>query len=63
MPGFMLEWPKEDSFEILIDSFREKYPDYALSDDDISLMVVWLSNRLPYEAVENLFKKEPEIQE
>ena len=63
LPGFMLEWPKEDSFEILIDSFREKYPDYALSDDDISLMVVWLSNRLTYEAVENLFKKEPEIQE
>ena len=61
LPGFMLEWPKEDSFEVLIDSFREKYPDYSLSDDDISLMIVWLSNRLPYESVEGLFKKEIEI--
>jgi len=60
LPGFMLEWPKEDSFEILIDSFREKYPDYSLSDDDVSLMVVWLSNRLPYEMVEGLFQEEKE---
>jgi len=60
LPGFMLEWPDEDSFEILIDSFREKYPDYSLSDDDISLMVVWLSNRLPYEMVERLFQQEQE---
>lgn len=60
LPGFMLEWPKEDSFEILIDSFRDKYPDYPLSDDDISLMVVWLSNRLPYEMIEGLFQQEPE---
>ncbi len=60
LPGFMIEWPKEDSFEILIDSFREKYPDYSLSDDDISLMVVWLSGRLPYEPVEGLFTKEME---
>lgn len=58
LPGFMLEWPKEDPFEILIDSFRETYPDYPLSDDDISLMVVWLSNRLPYEMVEGLFQQE-----
>jgi hypothetical protein len=56
----MLEWPKEDSFEILIDSFREKYPDYPLSDDDLSLMVVWLSNRLPYEMIEGLFQQETE---
>ena len=60
LPGFMLEWPKEDSFEILIDSFREKYPDYSLSDDDISLMVVWLGNRLPYEIIEGLFQQELE---
>jgi hypothetical protein len=60
LPGFMLEWPKVDSFEILIESFREKYPDYPLSDDDLSLMVVWLSNRLPYEMIEGLFQQETE---
>lgn len=60
LPGFMLEWPKEDSFEELIQTFREKYPDYSISDDDISLMIVWLSNRLPYEMVEDLFKGEPD---
>jgi len=57
LPGFMLEWPTEDSFENLIDSFRVTYPDYPLSDDDISLMIVWLSNRLPYEMVEGLFQQ------
>jgi len=55
LPGFMAEWPKEDSFEELIQSFRGKNPDYVISDDDISLMVVWLSNRLPFEMVEGLF--------
>ena len=55
LPGFMIEWPKEDSFEILIQSFREVYPEISISDDDISLMVVWLSNRLPFEMVEDLF--------
>ncbi len=55
LPGFMIEWPKESSFEVLIQEFREKFPDIVISDDDISLLTVWVSNRLPYEMVDNLF--------
>jgi hypothetical protein len=58
LPGFMVEWPEEDPFEVLISAFREKNPETVISDDEISLMVVWLSNRLPYESVENLFSKD-----
>ena len=58
LPGFMVEWPEEDPFEVIISAFREKNSDTVISDDEISLMVVWLSNRLPYESVENLFSKD-----
>ncbi|HSM25864.1 MAG TPA: hypothetical protein VK856_13460 [Anaerolineaceae bacterium] len=58
LPGFMLEWPKEETFEVLIQAFREEFPEMSISDDDISLSMVWLSNRLPYEYVDGLFKEE-----
>ena len=58
LPGFMLEWPKEETFEVLIQAFRDANPDLTISDDDISLLMVWLSNRLPYEYVDGLFKDE-----
>lgn len=57
LPGFMIEWPKEDDFEGMIEAFRTKYPELSISDDDISLLIVWISNRLPYEHVENLFSE------
>ncbi len=60
LPGFMIEWPKEDSFEVLIQAFRDANPEISISDDDISLMVVWLSNRLPYDMVEYLFTEKEE---
>jgi hypothetical protein len=28
------------------------YPDFEVTENDISLMVVWISNRLPYEIAE-----------
>ncbi len=59
LPGFLIKWPAKDSFELLTTEFREKHTDVAYSDDDVSLMIVWLSNRLPYEMVtEDLFLKE-----
>jgi hypothetical protein len=54
----MVEWPENDGFEVLTQAFREKNPEFSISDDEISLMVVWVSNRLPYEMVENLFRKD-----
>ena len=60
MPGFMIQWPQEDDFDTLYGSFREANPDSEASDDDLGLMAVWLSGRLPYEMVEKaeLFPEE-----
>jgi hypothetical protein len=52
LPGFLSRWPKGEEFEIINKAFHEKYPDLQVSDNDISLMTVWLSGRLPYEVVE-----------
>jgi hypothetical protein len=48
LSGFMLNWPKEDTFETLIHAFREKTQEIVESDDNISLMIVWVGNKLPY---------------
>ncbi|NSW52006.1 MAG: hypothetical protein HPY85_05840 [Anaerolineae bacterium] len=53
IPGFLTQWPKEDEFEVLTPAFRERFPEMTeVSDNQISLMEVWLSGRLPYELVE-----------
>lgn len=57
LPGFMVEWPKKDDFETLIQAFRDNNQQINVSDDDISLMIVWVSNRLPYEYVDDLFEE------
>jgi hypothetical protein len=49
LPGFMTAWPKGQDFAALDQAFHEKYPQVEASNDDISLMVVWVSGRLPYE--------------
>lgn len=48
LPGFMTVWPKGQNFEALNQAFHQKYPAVEASSDDISLMVVWISGRLPY---------------
>jgi hypothetical protein len=55
LPGFQLDWPKGDNFEVFINAIKEAYPESNESDDNVSLMVVWIGNKLPY----NLFD-EPE---
>lgn len=52
LSGFQIDWPKEDTFQVLIDKARELPPELAVTDDDISLMVVWIGNRLPYDLYE-----------
>lgn len=52
LPGFLTRWPKKETFEAIIAAFHEKYPDLAAEDNDISLMTVWLSGRLPYDMVD-----------
>jgi hypothetical protein len=59
LPGFLIDWPKTDTFEVLINAVRAKKADIDESDDNISLMAVWVGNRLPY----NLFTGDEEKQE
>lgn len=49
LPGFMITWPKDEDFSIVNEAFTAKYPDQPGNTDDISLMVVWVSTRLPYQ--------------
>ena len=49
LPGFFPAWPHGEDFETLNKAFQAAFPAAQASDDDISLMVVWLSARLPYQ--------------
>lgn len=48
LPGFLTHWPDGEDFETLNKAFAELYPDTTANSDDVSLMVVWMSGRLPY---------------
>jgi hypothetical protein len=48
LPGFLTDWPEEETYDILNQAFSEKYPDSTISEDDVRLMIVWVGNRLPY---------------
>ena len=47
LPGFYTHWPKGEDFEVLYSNFAELFPESDASIDKVSLMVVWLSMRLP----------------
>ena len=63
LPGFLTKWPKGDNFEILNEAFKEMYPGTEAASDDVSLMVVWLSGRLPYQFEEEEGDAESEGEE
>jgi hypothetical protein len=51
LPGFLTQWPEDEDYEKIYDDFTEAYPDSKYGIDDVSLMAVWLSLRLPVEKV------------
>jgi hypothetical protein len=51
LPGWLTRWPEGESFESIGEAFAERYPGVEANLDDISLMVVWLLVRLPYDIV------------
>lgn len=53
LPGFLTIWPKGEDFEGINQAFLEKHPDSDASSDDVSLMTVWVSGRLPVDAEED----------
>jgi len=63
LPGFQTLWPLEDDYDVLYSAFTERYPEAEVSIDEVSLMVVWLSGRLPIEKVSKTELPEPEIPE
>jgi hypothetical protein len=63
LPGFLTQWPLEDEFEVLTKAFREAYPESEYTDNQISLMCVWLAGRLPYELVAKAEVFTPETDE
>jgi hypothetical protein len=48
LPGFMVEWPEGQTYDVLDEAFKQMYPDFDGQANDLRLMVVWLANRLPY---------------
>jgi len=56
LPGFFAHWPKGEDFEILYKNFSELFPDSTASIDKVSLMVVWISMRLPYQVDSDIEK-------
>jgi len=48
LPGFLIHWPKGEDFEAINKAYAEKYPQSPVNTDDISLMTVWLGDRLPF---------------
>lgn len=47
LPGFLTTWPKDEDFSVLNQAFRDAQPETTASEDDVSLMAVWLAGRLP----------------
>ena len=53
LPGFMTRWPAKEDYTVVLEAFHSENPDSKDTDDDISLMCVWLSLRLPYTVKED----------
>ena len=52
IPGFLIYWPKGETFEVLYQALSEKFTDAQVSIDEASLMVVWLTLRLPVNIID-----------
>lgn len=52
LPGFLTVWKEGEDFDLINQAFQEKYNLSDVSTDDVSLMTVWIGNRLPYETEE-----------
>ena len=60
LPGFYIHWPKGEDFEVLYKTFSELFTDSDASIDKVSLMVVWLTMRLPFQVDSDIEKPDQE---
>lgn len=63
LPGFFIHWPGGEDFETIYQNYTEVYPDSDVSIDKVSLMVVWLTMRLPYQVDADIDKNTVERSE
>lgn len=49
LPGFLIQWPAGETYDTLGKAYGEKYSGSSEGENDIRLMMVWLSGRLPYD--------------
>ena len=59
LPGFMVEWPEGQTYDVLDQAFAQMFPDYSGEVNDLRLMIVWLANRLPYD----MYDEDAEVDE
>lgn len=59
LPGFMVEWPEGQTYDVLDEAFAQAFPDFQCEANDLRLMIVWLANRLPYD----MYGEEDEVDE
>ncbi len=62
LPGFLIEWPKEQDYDVLGKAFQEMYPDFTHEENDLRLMIVWLADRLPVDMYEDEEEDEEEAE-
>ncbi len=51
LPGFLTQWPDEEDYDTIYHTFNSANPESEYGIDDVSLMAVWLSLRLPVDKV------------
>lgn len=47
LPGFITQWPEEEDYEVIYDAYTTNHPEGEHGIDDVGLMTVWVSLRLP----------------
>lgn len=47
LPGFISYWPQGDDFDTIYNAYMQMFPEGGIEQDEVSLMVVWMSMRLP----------------
>jgi hypothetical protein len=60
LPGFLVRWPKQETYDVLDAAFAAKYPEVKAHEYDVRLMIVWLSGRLPYDMVDDDEEEAPQ---
>jgi hypothetical protein len=62
LPGFIVKWHPTDTYEVINSAFKEMYGDDTTPENDVRLMTVWLSTRLPYDSDEGSEEESKENQ-